>query len=355
MSVFVNVLEEVVVKEVYAQIEELRPDLQPKIRVAEVTAYTLNRLPPLFATSMVGWKYQYDYALNTLHPQIVQLVKRGFQLALYGDPLHDETPLPHHLFINSAGVLYELGKILGKKYLRWRDVPTLIKELSGRKSSNINYCQMQTVIQEEETQIQSASHLSHKQKSLLAASRRFITKQAEQKVQDHSYVSSIRGANSWAEEKKLRDAAEMEYHALKSYTLQAELGMVNVLEHLVFLAIERSTTPEVYNRINHGEAAAYILNRLPAMYATSVRGFKYLRQKAISEFSRELIGETRNGILKVAKHSQANEAKIPAYGFIQEYEQSIFQIRDFLGRNDISLQNIVEIVKDLTCFTALSA
>lgn len=353
MSVFVNVLEEVVVKEVYTQIEELRPDLQTKIKVAEVTAYTLNRLPPLFSTSIVGWKYQYDYALNELHPQICQLVKRGIQLVLYGDPLHDETPLPNHLFINSAGVLYELGKVLGKKYLRWRDVPNLIKELTGRNSINSN--RSQTMIQDDETQIQDMSHLSHKQKSLLASSRRFMNKQAEQKAQNSAYVNILSGANSWGEEKKLRDASEMEYRALKSYTLQAELGMVNVLEHLVFLAMEKSTSPEIYKQLNYGEAAAFILNRLPAMYSTSVRGFKYLRQKAISEFSRELMGETRNGILTVLKYSRPDAPKIPAYTFIQEYEQSIALIRAFLGRNDISLQNIVDVVQALMYSPALSA
>ena len=41
---FANVLEEVVVKEVHVQIEELRPEVQPKVKVAEVTAYALNRL-----------------------------------------------------------------------------------------------------------------------------------------------------------------------------------------------------------------------------------------------------------------------------------------------------------------------
>jgi hypothetical protein len=352
MSVFVNVLEEIVVREVYSQIAGLRPDLQPKIKVSEVTAYSLNRLPPLFSTSVSGWRYQYEYALNELKPQISQLVKRGNQLALYGDPLHDETPLPKHLFENTAGVLYELGQILDKKHLRWRDVPNLIKEMSH---NNSNYSGCPTIIQDDETQIQTVSHLSSKQKSLLAASKRFISKQSEQKVQDSSFANSLRGANSWSEEKKVRDAAEMEFHALKSYTLQAEFGIVNVWEHLVFLAMEKSTTPAVYRQLNHGETAAYILNRLPAMYATSVRGFKYLRQKAISNFSRELIGETRNGILKVAKHSRLEAAKIPAYSFIQEYEQSIHTIRDFLGRNDICLYNIVEIVRELMPCSVLSA
>jgi hypothetical protein len=182
-----------------------------------------------------------------------------------------------------------------------------------------------------------------------------MNKQAELKAKNSTYINSLSRVNTWGEEKKLRDASEMEYRALKSYTLQAELGMVNVLEHLVFLAMEKSTSPEVYKQLNHGEAAAYILNRLPSMYSTSVRGFKYLRQKAISEFSRELMGETRNGILTVLKYSRPDMPQIPAYTFIQEYEQSIALIRTLLGRNDISLQNIVDVIKELTCPHLLSA
>lgn len=119
MSTFVNVLEEIVVNEIYNQMNELRPELQHKIKVAEVLAYTLNRLPPMFATSMTGWKHQYDYALNELHPRIVQLIKRGNQIVIFGDPIHDVTPLPTQLFLNVSGLLYQLSKLFGKKYLRW--------------------------------------------------------------------------------------------------------------------------------------------------------------------------------------------------------------------------------------------
>ena len=84
---FVNVLEEILVRETYIQIEELRPEIQPKVKVAEVVAYAINRLPPLFATSMKGWQYQYQYTLNELQPQITQLVRQGIKAVLFGDPL----------------------------------------------------------------------------------------------------------------------------------------------------------------------------------------------------------------------------------------------------------------------------
>jgi len=358
MRIFINVLEEIIVKEVKIQIEELRPEIRPKVKVAELVAYTLNRLPPLFATSMIGWKYQYDYALNELHSQIPQTVKHGIQAILFGDPLHDNTPLPKHLFLNSAGVLHQLNQLLKRKYLRWRDVPIIVKEMSDQFShfSQINNSQDQTVIQGlEEPRLQDVNHLNRQHRAVLSSSKRFMQKQLVQKQQEafqlelekawDSHLKCCQG--SWSSEKRAKDALEMEYRALESYTLEAQLGLINVLEHLVFLVIEKATPPELNQQFNQGEVAAYALNRLPVMYATSVRGFRHLRQKAISELSRELIGTVRNGIMKVLKIPHTDLQPIAAYRFTQEYEQAILDLQTFLGRNDITLHNVAAIVQDL--------
>ncbi|TYQ29294.1 late competence development ComFB family protein [Pseudanabaena sp. UWO310] len=353
---FVNVLEEILVRETYIQIEELPPEKQPKVKVAEVVAYALNRLPPLFATSINGWQYQYAYAVNELSPQISQSVKHGIKTVLFGDPLHDLTPLPNHLFTNSSGVLYQLSQILGRRHLRWRDVPALVESVITR-SQYVSKNRGQTIIQSDEaTVVQDISHLSRQQKALISSSRRFMEKQLIQKQQElrqrelnqHSYEAQWQMyGNSWAWEKKIKDAAEMEYRALQSYTLQAQLGLVNVLEHLIFRAIEQVTKPELFARINHSEVAAYALNRLPPMYATSDRGFKYLRQRAINEFARELVGAVRTGIMRVLQVSYADIPPIYAYQFEQEYIQSMQQLNYLFKRNDISLHNIVAIVQDL--------
>jgi hypothetical protein len=358
MHIFINVLEEIIVKEVRIQIEELRPEIQPKVKVAEAVAYTLNRLPPLFATSMIGWKYQYDYALNELHPQITQTVTHGIKAILFGDPLHDSTPLPKHLFLNSAGVLHQLNQLLKRKYLRWRDVPIIVREMSEQCThfSQINNSEDQTVIQGlEETQLQDVSHLNHQHRAVLSSSKRFMQKQLVQKQQEafrlelekawDSHLKTSEG--SWSSDKRAKDALEMEYRALESYTLGAQLGIINVLEHLVFLIIGKATPPDLDQQFNKGEVAAYALNRLPVMYATSVRGFQHLRQKAISELSRELIGNVRTGIMKVLKIPHTELQPIAAYRFTQEYEQAILDLRTLLGRNDITLHNVVAIVQDL--------
>ncbi|MCY7331500.1 MAG: late competence development ComFB family protein [Pseudanabaena sp. CAN_BIN31] len=352
---FVNVLEEIVFKEIYTQIEELRPEIQPKVKVEEVLAYAINRLPPLFATSMVGWQYQYNYALNQLESQILQLVKYGIKTVLVGDPLHDLTPLPNHLFINSAGILYQLSKLFDRRYLRWRDVPILVKELSSKSPSllRINSPQVQddTVIQFlEEPEVPVISRLSNTQRTLLAHSKRHMQKQLEQKklAQETSYLQGIKvDETSWANDIKLLDSISIEQRALESYTLRAKLGLVNVLEHLVLLALERITTPELYAKINQSEVVSYALNRLPHMYATSSRGFKYLRQRAVTEYARDIISAVRNGVMKVAKYSRTDVVPIYTYQFEQEYEQSMLDLNSFFNRDDISFHNIMEISRDL--------
>jgi hypothetical protein len=205
--------------------------------------------------------------------------------------------------------------------------------------------QEETIIQSnDDTVIQFTPYLSQNQRHLLSRSKRFISKQ---QLYKNKYQNFLNRNLSWSDEKKSRDALAMEYRALESFKLQAELGMVNVWEHLISLAIEKCSTPDIYQQVNHSEVSAYVMNRLPPMYATSVRGFRYLRRRALSEYSRDLIGITRNGILKVMKVSQRDIPKIHAYDFVQEAESAILEVRRILQRDDIYLDNIVAIVADL--------
>ena len=83
------------------------------------------------------------------------------------------------------------------------------------------------------------------------------------------------------------------------------------------------------------------------MYATTVRGFRHLRQKAIADLSRELIGEVRNGVIKVLLFSYSDTQPIYAHRFTQEYQEAVVSLRNILGRSDVNLKNIVAIVREL--------
>jgi hypothetical protein len=360
MSAFTNVLEEIVFRELQLQIGELRPELQEQINISEVVAYTLNRLPPLFATSIVGYKRQHDYALNEINSQILKLIKSGIRtVAFIGDPLHDKKPLPSHLFINNSGVLYQLSKILNRKYLYWRDLPYIVKKLARHSTND----QDQTVIQSDETIVQPESRISSRNKLLISQSKRFKEKQVERKQKELTYLNERLNKDlnipsdpifedfsqdiSWSDERKTADAMEIEYKALEVYTLQAQLGMINVLEYLVFEILQRMLNPSLYANLNINEVVAYTLNRFPPMYATSNRGFKYLRHKMITEFSRDLIITVRSGVIKIMNCPRPDSSPLLFYKFAQEHEQALAEINNVLNREDVSLNNVVEIVQGL--------
>ncbi len=87
-----NAVEPLVVEEVQRQLLELPPQLAPYINPAQVIAYALNRLPPLYATSERGWKLQQQRVQKELQPQLIMAVHQGIA-AVQRDPLRAASPL----------------------------------------------------------------------------------------------------------------------------------------------------------------------------------------------------------------------------------------------------------------------
>jgi len=87
-----NALEPLVTEEVKRQLEQLSPKLVKYINPEQVIAYALNRLPPLYATSIEGWTRQQQLAKTKLEKQIFLAVRQGLA-AVQRDPLKVSTPL----------------------------------------------------------------------------------------------------------------------------------------------------------------------------------------------------------------------------------------------------------------------
>lgn len=87
-----NALEPLVINEVTRQLELLSPKLVKYINPEQVIAYALNRLPPLYATSVEGWTKQQEIAKTKLEKQIFLAVRQGLA-AVQRDPLKITTPL----------------------------------------------------------------------------------------------------------------------------------------------------------------------------------------------------------------------------------------------------------------------
>lgn len=87
-----NAVEPLVVEEVQRQLLELPPQLAPYINPAQVIAYALNQLPPLYATSERGWKLQQQRVQKELHSQLMMAVHQGIA-AVQRDPLRTASPV----------------------------------------------------------------------------------------------------------------------------------------------------------------------------------------------------------------------------------------------------------------------
>jgi hypothetical protein len=74
---FINVMEELVLSEALTLISEIEMASDQSIDVGDITAYALNRLPPLYATTEEGATYQKERAKNELKGLVRQRVQEA--------------------------------------------------------------------------------------------------------------------------------------------------------------------------------------------------------------------------------------------------------------------------------------
>ena len=117
----------------------------------------------------------------------------------------------------------------------------------------------------------------------------------------------------------------------------------NVLEDLV--------KQEVTNQLIHMETvlprkvgvddvSAYVLNRLPAMYATTEQGIIWQSQKAKEHLSRQIETTVIQSLITLGKTPRRLTDPIPLLKLEQECEQAISELRLIFQRGDITWRNI---------------
>ena len=74
---FINVMEELVLSEALTLIAEIEIASNQSVDIGDVTAYALNRLPPLYATTEEGASYQRQRAKSDLQGLISQQVRQA--------------------------------------------------------------------------------------------------------------------------------------------------------------------------------------------------------------------------------------------------------------------------------------
>lgn len=141
-----NVMESLVVEEVEKQFQRLPPKVVSYVNKAEVIAYALNRLPPLYATSERGWQQQRERARRGMDQQIMTAVRQAIA-AVQRDPLRAVTPLKVEEEQESIAALHGLKELLGREELSWRDLVNAVEhaliktargEITWRKRASVS-------------------------------------------------------------------------------------------------------------------------------------------------------------------------------------------------------------------------
>jgi hypothetical protein len=120
-------MEALVIEEVEKQVQQLPVKVASYIKVPEVVAYALNRLPGLYATSKRGWQRQLHHARTELYKQIATSVRQAI-VAVQRDPLRVNDPLNFQEDRSSIEALEKLKVLLQSEDITWDDLPDLVEE-----------------------------------------------------------------------------------------------------------------------------------------------------------------------------------------------------------------------------------
>lgn len=320
MSSCRNALEELVIEEAEAQYKRLGVDVKKRVDLSEVIAYALNRLPPMYATTQRGWVQQRKKADQELVSGIAKTVRNGF-LSTQSDLLRQTDPIPAHELVSQARSLAKLRKLFNKDYLKWKDIPETVRE-----ALDSGYYQSP-----------NGTYVSLDRRISLSARSYAVRRKTARILPSESRVS------------KTEKDISAEIKDFDSYMSGTVYRYSNILESLVSAIIERRVQrldEAMQQKINIDDVAAYVLNRLPPMYATSRRGLQSLRQKVKSEMTIQIIGIVKEALSKVIQAPERTLSPLPFEKFNLELEDTLVKLRELLERDDITWRNVAEIVEE---------
>ncbi|MDX2239938.1 MAG: late competence development ComFB family protein [Leptolyngbyaceae cyanobacterium bins.302] len=125
-QIYKNVMEPLVVEEVEQQVKLLPTKVAQYINKTEVTAYALNRLPPLYATSERGWQQQRTKANRDMAKQIGLAVRQALA-AVQQDPIRSTVPLEQDGDRHANQALQELKELLHANDLSWQNLVDIVE------------------------------------------------------------------------------------------------------------------------------------------------------------------------------------------------------------------------------------
>jgi Arc/MetJ-type ribon-helix-helix transcriptional regulator len=119
------------------------------------------------------------------------------------------------------------------------------------------------------------------------------------------------------------------------------------MESLVTEEVEKQLQQlpdKIRNYVNRADVIAYALNRLPALYATSEKGWQQQRARAAKEMGARIVAAVRQAIAAVQRDPLRTVA--PLQVEVEQDPLSALQgLRDLLRMEELSWKNLVDAVE----------
>lgn len=318
-----NAIEELVIAEIDLQISHLSQYRRDQMNLSEVAAYSLNRLPPMYATSNAGWVSQRKKAITEMRPQIESAVRRAL-VSVKPDALRDVRPLPVQEVASHARSLAALQQLLGAEKASWRDIPSALENA-------LNTIKLKSAI----------------------SNTYIVTGKREAIAGDETAIGRKPPEISWRGRQIKTSAGDtqddLQAKDFQTYMVDVNYQFSNVLEKLVLSLAYHQTQklhPAIAETVDLGEATAYVLNRLPPMYATSEKGYQALRQRAREVYGKEVVAVLKEAIAVCVESPSLDRKPLPLARFEAELEEALEQVCWILQRDDITWRNAPFIVEE---------
>ncbi|MDX2256639.1 MAG: late competence development ComFB family protein [Pseudanabaenaceae cyanobacterium bins.39] len=316
MTSLKNAIEELVVIEVQEQLKHLHPAIRETINLSEATAYALNRLPVLYASTSRGWLQQRKRANSEFRSQITKAVQQAL-LGIKRDPIRKATQIAASRTETPAHVLAKLQKLLGEPNLAWQDVPQALQKVLSLVSHQSEYTGLSV----------SDRHRLHEIKGYLERRGKPNGKQTY----------------DYKERRDWHISSELPNPELNSYIISASYALTNVLEDLVKQEVNnqmRHMAGVLPRKVSINDVCAHALNRLPPMYATTEQGVAWQTNKAKEQMASQIESTVIQSLLTLSRTPRRFNDPLPLLKFDEECEHSLSNLRQIFQRDDIIWQNI---------------
>ncbi|HBC41178.1 MAG TPA: hypothetical protein DCZ88_04570 [Pseudanabaena sp.] len=314
MTSLKNVLEEIVVVEVQNQLKQLSKASCEIINLSEVTAFALNRLPALYASNSRGWLQQRKRAHNELRDQVVSAVQNAL-LGVKRNPDRKDTHITAIKVETPAHVLVNLQKLFSKPSLLWQNVPEAFQETLTLVAQSSGYVELSTYDHNRIREIKSY---------------------LRRKGHDNDL-------ENWCQRN-----TEIPNPDLNSYIISASYSVTNVLEDLVQQEVKNQLV-NMANilplKVGIADISAYVLNRLPPMYATTQQGLALQNRKAKKQMASQIESAVIQAMMTLSKKPRRLAIPLPYLKFDEDCEQAIKELRIIFQRDDITWRNITSLAE----------